>query len=221
MGGFVNPNVGISEEPERRGAGTPIATMPAHIFEGRTAPPGEPEAASVGTVEAAADLAEAEPAPKPRKTLANSGSARARKGANGEREVLAALRSIMENVEADLSASGIRVVGRSEFVTRKRIERARSKEDIGGLPIISVEVKRNEGLNVGKAWEQAVRQADGGRLPCLVYKYNREPWRVRTWVALTDQSGMIVSYVVGELSLPDFLAYYAKLYRGFLERQSA
>lgn len=146
------------------------------------------------------------------------GRASSRKGAQGERDVLNAFRDIMRNVEADLVSEGVTFVARSDFATRKRLERGTSSRDIGNIPIISIEVKRNETLNVNAAWEQATRQADGGLLPVLVYKFNREPWRVRTWGALTsyDRTGKVVSYVVSEVSLVDFLSYFAKLYRQFL-----
>lgn len=158
---------------------------------------------------------EAELASADRSRRARSSSA---KGANGERDVLNAFRDVMRNVEAELSDLGIRVVGRSEFATRKRIERGTSSRDIGNIPIISIEVKRQEKLNIPKAWEQTLRQATGGLLPVLVYRYNREAWRVRTYVGLTsaDGTGRIVSYVVAEVTLVDFLPYFAKLYREFL-----
>ena len=146
------------------------------------------------------------------------GRASAHKGANGEREVLGAFRELMQGIEAELAEQGHVFVARSEFATRKRLERGTSSRDLGNIPIISIEVKRNENLNLNKAWEQALRQADGGLLPVLVYRYNREPWRVRTWAALThyDRSGAVVSYAVGEFSLVDFLTYYGRLYRHFL-----
>lgn len=146
------------------------------------------------------------------------GRGSAAKGAKGERDVLAAFREAMQAVESELAQAGFNFVARSEFATRKRIEAGTSNRDIGNIPIISIEVKRNESLNLKAAWEQTVRQANGGLLPVLVYRYNREPWRCRTWAALThyDGSGAVVDYVVAETSLTDFLTYYSKLYRHFL-----
>jgi hypothetical protein len=140
------------------------------------------------------------------------------KGAQGERDVLNQFRDCMRAVEAELTERGLVFVARSDFATRKRLERGTSNRDIGNIPIISIEVKRNENLNIKAAWEQAVRQADNNLLPVLVYRYNREPWRVRTWGALThyDGSGAVVHYAVSEVSLVDFLAYFAKLYRVFI-----
>lgn len=151
-------------------------------------------------------------------TASARGRSSAAKGANGERDVLGQFRDVMRAVEAELAEAGFTFVARSEFATRKRIERGTSNRDIGNIPIVSIEVKRNEKLNISAAWQQCVRQSDGGLLPTLVYRYNREPWRVRTWVGLThyNGSGAIVDYAIAEVSLVDFLAYFAKLYRHFL-----
>lgn len=154
-----------------------------------------------------------------RRTRSQISKGAAAKGANGEREVLSAIRDVMRNVEEALSNEGLAFVARSDFTTRKRIEAGTSNRDLGNVPIVSIEVKRQEALNVGKAWEQAVRQAEpDALLPVLVYRYNREPWRVRTWLALTSPWGEWAGAVVGEISLPDFLAYYGRIYRAFLAR---
>lgn len=158
------------------------------------------------------------PTADPKAAASARGRASARKGASGERDVLNAFRDVMRNVEAELTEAGAQFVARSEFATRKRIERGTSNRDLGNIPIISIEVKRNESLNVNAAWQQAVNQSDKGLLPVLVYRFNREAWRVRTWTALThyDRSGRVVRYAVAEVSLPDFLAYFSEMYRQFL-----
>lgn len=168
-------------------------------------------------------LPDAEPAADAARDAASRrGRGSAAKGAKGERDVLSAFREAMRAVEAELAECGHVFVARSEFATRKRIEAGTSNRDIGNIPLISIEVKRNETLNVKGAWEQCVRQADGGLLPVLVYRYNREPWRVRTWIGLThhDRSGKVVAYAVGEVALPDFLDYFARMYREFLAEPS-
>lgn len=168
-------------------------------------------------------LPEVDPVAAKRAAASARGRASSRKGATGERDVLGAFRDAMRAVEAALAECGHVFVARSEFATRKRIEKDTSNRDIGNIPLISIEVKRNENLNIKAAWEQCVRQADGGLLPVLVYRYNREPWRVRTWIALThhDRSGRVVSYAQGEVSLVDFLDYFAKMYREFLSEGSS
>lgn len=150
------------------------------------------------------------------RTRAEIGRASSRKGADGEREVLSAFRDVMRNVEEQLAATGYTFVARSDFTTRKRLEKGTSNRDLGNIPLISIEVKRNEKLNLKAAWEQTMRQADGGLLPVLVYRYNREPWAVRTTAALVYPNGSPANYVVAEVSLPDFLSYFSGLYGQFL-----
>ena len=138
------------------------------------------------------------------------------KGAQGERDVLAAFRDVMRNVEDELTHDGHKIVARSGFATRKRLEKGTSNRDLGNIPLIAIEVKRNEKLAVSAMFAQALKQTDAGELPVLVYRRNREPWTVKTWVALYDMRGRIVRYVEGEVSLPEFLSYYATVYRSFL-----
>lgn len=175
------------------------------VGQGFTAPPGA-EAAPfvVGTLG---------PRKRTPSQIAKGSSA---KGAKAERDVLGAFRDVMRNVEEDLNAQGFEFVARSGFATRKRLEKGTSNRDLGNIPLISIEVKRREKLAISEWWAQAARQADQGELPVLVYRQNNEAWRVRTWVALTDPHAAIVDYVQAETSLPDFLAYYAKLYRQYL-----
>jgi hypothetical protein len=188
---FGPPDLGTADRPDTGGHGANVGT-----------PPAIPGVRRYG------------PRERTRSAIAKGSSA---KGANAERDVLSAFRDVMVNVEADIEAEGHTFVARSSFATRKRIEKGTSNRDLGNIPLISIEVKRREKLAVESWWEQAMRQADSGELPVLVYRANREPWTVLTWVACTDPLGRIVKYVRGAMSLPDFLAYYALIYREFLK----
>ena len=85
-----------------------------------------------------------------------------RKGAEGERELVAILQQSGYPVER----------GGSE--TYGEIP------DIVGLPGIHIEVKRVERLNVGEAMRQAIRDAERFRdgAPTVFHRRNREPWHV-------------------------------------------
>lgn len=50
-------------------------------------------------------------------------------------------------------------------------------EDVVGLPGIHVEVKRVESLNIEKALQQAIRDADD-LIPIVAHRKNREDWKV-------------------------------------------
>jgi len=55
--------------------------------------------------------------------------------------------------------------------------------DVKGLPGIHIEVKRVENLNIHKAYEQAVRDAQGQNIPAVFHRRNREGWMVTMGLA--------------------------------------
>lgn len=85
-----------------------------------------------------------------------------RKGAAGERELAALLRSYGYEVERGGSLSFGEV------------------PDLLGLPGVHVEVKRVERLNVPEAMQQAIRDAESFKdgMPALFHRRNRQPWLV-------------------------------------------
>lgn len=50
--------------------------------------------------------------------------------------------------------------------------------DVSGLPGIHIECKRVENLNIHKAYAQAVRDAEGQKIPAVFHRRNRESWMV-------------------------------------------
>lgn len=48
--------------------------------------------------------------------------------------------------------------------------------DVVGLPGIHCEIKRIENINIHKAYQQAVSDADGKAIPVVFHRRNREPW---------------------------------------------
>lgn len=90
----------------------------------------------------------------------------------------------------------------------RNLEQPRSGgADLFGLPGISVEVKRQEKMNINAWWQQACDQVCSGRVPVLAYRRNHQPWRFV--VALCD---------LGGCSTPRTLEFTASLYlEGFLE----
>lgn len=50
--------------------------------------------------------------------------------------------------------------------------------DVVGLPGYHIEVKAVENLNLGKAYEQSVRDARDGEIPVVVHKKNRQKWMI-------------------------------------------
>lgn len=98
--------------------------------------------------------------------------AQQRKGADGEKE----LTSILRRAGYPVSWGGNKTYG--------------AVPDVSGLPGIHIECKRVEQLNVGKAIEQATKDADRFRdgAPAVFHRKNKSPWlvtmRLSDWLRL-------------------------------------
>ena len=88
-----------------------------------------------------------------------------RKGACGEREVLAILKSHGISAERNIQRY---IGGRNNPDIRA---------DYQGIPL-HIEVKRRERLNLREAINQAVSDADGKAFPLVVHRMSHQPWLV-------------------------------------------
>lgn len=108
-----------------------------------------------------------------------------RKGADGERELAALLRSYGYNIERGGSLS------------------FEGAPDLSGLPGVHIEVKRVERLNVLKAMHQAevdaARFQDG--VPAVFFRRSREPWTV--CMKLTDWIELYKRAFTGDYGLSE------------------
>jgi hypothetical protein len=66
-------------------------------------------------------------------------------------------------------------IGAKRGQQRSGLEQA---DVVDGPPGIHWEVKRVQALNVGKAFEQATRDADGAETPVVAHRRNNAPWLV-------------------------------------------
>jgi hypothetical protein len=122
------------------------------------------------------------------------------KGARGEREIIDVLQPI---VDVAYQAAG------KQPPQLKRTSSMQSDGggcDVHGLDWLAMEVKRCETLHVEMWWQQCVSQARPGQLPVLVYRQNKRQWRVRLYVELA----VLNICVLADLSIADFLAYFAR-----------
>ena len=100
------------------------------------------------------------------------GKSSQRKGADGERELVA----LLSDAGYECQRGGSLSFGEIP--------------DVLGLPGIHIEVKRVEKLNVGEAMEQAIRDSDRmlDGMPALFHRRNRKPWlvtmRLEDWLKL-------------------------------------
>lgn len=152
-----------------------------------------------------------------------TGSFSQAKGKRGEREILKYFVQAMRRVEFNTD-----LPGDSARVKRNTMQADRGGDDLHGLPLVSVEVKRAETLNIASWWQQCEIQCAAQsaahaepKLPVLFYRQSRKPWSVMTYVALTNAQGAVTCYVVGTLTSEDFFDYYAQLYREELERRKS
>jgi len=122
------------------------------------------------------------------------------KGARGEREIIDLLQPIVNAAYTAVNKQP------------PQLKRTSSMQadgggcDVHGLDWLAMEVKRCETLHVEVWWQQCVSQAKPGQLPVLVYRQNKRQWRVRLYVALSVPR----ICVLAELSIDDFLVYFAR-----------
>lgn len=150
------------------------------------------------------------------------GSFSRNKGQRGEREVLQMFLHSMERVETETG-----LAGDSARIKRNTLQSDRGGDDLHGIPLVSVEVKRAEVLSLNSWWQQCARQAEAMQqdkplLPVLFFRQNRKPWRVMTYTAITDKYNVARFYVVSSIGADEFLQGYRILYALELrERQTA
>lgn len=84
------------------------------------------------------------------------------KGKRGEREVAKLLRD----------------AGYTEARRGQQYNGSDGSADVVGLPGAHIEVKWAENLNLDKAMEQSINDANENEIPLVVHKKNRKPWKV-------------------------------------------
>lgn len=151
------------------------------------------------------------------------------KGAIGERDVARLFVAAMELVEDKLKLAPDDTRRCSLRVKRSSGMAANNGgDDLVGIPLISVEVKRSETLDLKNWSEQTQRQAReaGGLMPVLIYRQSRKPWRVQTYATLRgivdlwkkhNLQAWIENWVWVDLALDDWLRWYACLYEAWLK----
>ena len=100
------------------------------------------------------------------------------KGGRGEREVIALLQPIVDDV--------YRQAGKQPPQLQRNSMQANGLGgcDIVGLPWLAIECKRCETLQLDKWWQQCCSQAQKGAMPVLVYRQSKQPWKVRLYAGL-------------------------------------
>lgn len=138
------------------------------------------------------------------------------KGKNGEIEIKNILVAAMAEIENQMFAEGFSVKLHSENVTRcSSIQADKGGSDIVGIPWFSIEVKRNQNLNLLESWwQQCCTQAKEHEMPILFYRQNNRRWHVR-WQLWSPEPPY--QLIVADTYLPPFLAWFQPWYRQKLQ----
>lgn len=135
------------------------------------------------------------------------------KGKRGEREVIDELQPIIDSVYSELRDKYKIDVGDTPVLQRNTLQSDKGGEDIAGLAWMALEVKYQEKEQLGKWWEQTVRQAGKKKIAVLVHRANRQSWRVRMRGALLvgpSNCGMEPIPIVADFTLDEFLIYFER-----------
>lgn len=120
-----------------------------------------------------------------------------KKGARGEREVVALLMPVVNQVYSECRLDAPKL-------QRNLQQYINGGADIAGIDWLAVEVKRQETLSLNRWWAQAVKQADDIRTPVVFYRQNKKNWSVLMERIEGDpESGYI------DVSVSRFLQWFA------------
>jgi len=137
------------------------------------------------------------------------------KGQRGEREIVALLQAVVNEV---YTAYNRKVISTTEselvqyrtlevpLLQRNTIQSDRGGYDIVGLDWLAPEVKRCETYQLSTWWQQCRAQAKPHQTPVLFYRRNNVPWRVRMIGKLPIAQGRAVRVVV-DIAIGAFMLY--------------
>jgi hypothetical protein len=101
------------------------------------------------------------------------------------------------------------------LVAERNLEQVRpGGADISFTPDIGieVEVKRCETLSLPAWWRQVSKAAtDSGKVPILIYRQNRKPWKARMFVQVAHyfpNGGGFTHHMFGEFEMPGFEQWF-------------
>jgi hypothetical protein len=111
------------------------------------------------------------------------------KGKDGEREVKDAMNYCVYLAMQELGHTREECLKGMATIQRNQIQTAIGGSDLTGCFGLSIEIKRQEVLDVSAWWRQCEKSAlRDNEIPVLIYRQNKKSWRVRTyvWVPLPD-----------------------------------
>lgn len=135
------------------------------------------------------------------------------KGKNGEREVCRLLRDIIESVCDRLLIEPNERTHWLDQIRRNLAQSENGGEDICAFGL-SIEIKRQEILNLDKWWMQCDFNArKTNSIPVLMYRQNRRKWRIMTtgYASYWEHKEILVdiSYEDFKILLTRYIEWYA------------
>jgi hypothetical protein len=103
-------------------------------------------------------------------------------------------------------------------IQRNQIQTAIGGSDLIGCYGLSVEVKRQEALNLNTWWKQCQTSAlrDNG-IPVLIYRQNKQKWKVRTYVMMPLPNGHQMQ-TVAEFDWESFRIWFTEWVKASLQK---
>lgn len=141
------------------------------------------------------------------------------KGAGGEREICDMLNFIVYTVMGEMGYSKEEQLKGMSTVQRNQNQSAVGGNDLTNTFGLSIEVKRQEQLNVNTWWKQCTAAAERNEeIPVLIYRQNGKPWRVVTYMYVELPTNKQLK-VRGEFDVDSFKTWFhhwvhAKLLEG-------
>jgi len=112
------------------------------------------------------------------------------KGKSGEREVADAMNYCVYLAMTELGYPKEECLIGMKTIQRNQIQTAIGGSDLIGCYGLSIEVKRQETLNVNTWWKQCqVSALRDNAIPVLIYRQNNKPWRVKTYTSMPLPNG--------------------------------
>lgn len=119
------------------------------------------------------------------------------KGARGEREIITIVQSVVDKVYSFYSLT-------PPIIERNLDQVRNGGKDLIGIKGISIEVKRQETLNVEAWWKQCEKQAANNEIPILFFRENNKKWRVMIKLVIHNK----LPRIRVEITLEDFIRWF-------------
>ena len=116
------------------------------------------------------------------------------KGQRGEREVIKLLQPIVDR-------SFQRFKLEPPCLQRNLLQAHTGGHDVFGLDWLALEVKYQETVNLSPWWQQTLRQSGSDKVPVLIWRKSRMPWRVRMYGHVDEVKTVV------DIDLPPFLEW--------------